>query len=76
MDLIFVLYIYMQGWRVNLTVKMQRLRGLERPYSATLFYTFNMPIILHTVLLSNIYFVSQMLYNQQPNSPFIKLIGE
>lgn len=74
--LIFILCIYMQGWRVNLTVKLQRSRGLERPYPIKLFYTSNMPIILQTALVSNIYFVSQMLYSQQPNSPFIKLIGE
>lgn len=74
--LIFAACVYMQGWRVNLTVKLQRSRGLERPYPIKLFYTSNMPIVLHTALISNIYFVSQMLYNQQPTSPFIKLFGE
>jgi len=73
---IFIACIYMQGWRVNLTVKMQRSRGLERPYPIKLFYTSNMPIILQTALVSNIYFMSKMLYNAQPTSPFIKLIGE
>jgi protein transport protein SEC61 subunit alpha len=74
--LVFVACIYMQGWRVNLTVKLQKARGMERPYPIKLFYTSNMPIILQTAFVSNIYFVSQMLYNQSPNSPFIKLIGE
>jgi len=74
--LIFAACIYMQGWRVNLTIKLQRARGLEKPYPIKLFYTSNMPIILQTALVSNIYFVSQMLYNAQPNSPFIHLIGE
>lgn len=67
---------YLQLLRVNLTIKMQRARGMERPYPIKLFYTTNMPIILHTALLSNIYFVSQMLYNQQPSSPFVWLIGK
>mmetsp|Transcript_13835 Transcript_13835/g.30121 ORF Transcript_13835/g.30121 Transcript_13835/m.30121 type:complete len:474 (-) Transcript_13835:180-1601(-) len=74
--LIFAACIYMQGWRVNLTVKLQKSRGLERPYPVKLFYTSNMPIILQTALVSNIYFISKMLYNSAPNSPFIKLIGE
>lgn len=74
--LVFGLCIYMQGWRVNLTIKLQRSRGLEKQYPIKLFYTSNMPIILQTALVSNIYFVSQMLYNQAPNSPFIKLFGE
>ena len=74
--LIFALCIYMQSWRVNLTVKYQKYRGTEGKYPIKLFYTSNMPIILQTALVSNIYFVSQMLYNQSPNSPFFKLFGE
>ena len=74
--LIFAVAAYLQLLRVNLTVKMQRSQGLERPFPIKLFYTSNMPIILYTALISNIYFVSQMLYNAQPTSPFIKLIGE
>ena len=30
--LVFGLCIYMQGWRVNLTIKLQRSRGLEKQY--------------------------------------------
>ena len=73
---IFGACIYLQLLRVKLMIKMQRSRGLERPYHIKLFYTSNMPIILHTALISNIYFVSQMIYNAQPTSPFIKLFGE
>jgi protein transport protein SEC61 subunit alpha len=74
--LIFMACIYMEGWRVNLTVKLQKARGLERPYPIKLFYTSNMPIILQTAFVSNVFFVSQMLYKQSPGSPFIKLFGE
>ena len=73
---IFGACIYLQLLRVKLMIKMQRSRGLERPYHIKLFYTSNMPIILHTALISNIYFVSQMIYNAQPTSPFIKFFGE
>lgn len=74
--LIFALCIYMQEWRVNLTVKYQKYRGTEGKYPIKLFYTSNMPIILQTAFVSNIYFISQMLYHQSPNSPFFKLFGE
>jgi protein transport protein SEC61 subunit alpha len=74
--LIFMACIYMEGWRVNLTVKLQKARGLERPYPIKLFYCSNMPIILQTAFVSNVFFVSQMLYKQSPGSPFIKLFGE
>ena len=74
--LIFALCIYMQGWRVMLNIKSQRARGAEQKYPIKLFYTSNMPIILQTALVSNLYFVSQMFYNQAPNSPFVKLLGD
>ena len=65
----------MQGWRVNLTVKLQRARGLERPYPIKLFYSQHAHI-LQTAFVSNTYFVSQMLYKQSPNPPFIILREE
>lgn len=74
--LIFALCIYMQGWRVMLAVKSQRARGAEQKYPIKLFYTSNMPIILQTAFVSNLYFMSQMFYNQAPNSPFVKLFGD
>eukprot|EP00957_Ditylum_brightwellii_P181826 13851825-Ditylum_brightwellii.AAC.1 len=66
----------MQGWRVMLAVKSQRARGAEQKYPIKLFYTSNMPIILQTAFVSNLYFMSQMFYNQAPNSPFVKLFGD
>ncbi len=74
--LIFALCVYMQGWRVELMIKLQKARGMEQRYPVKLLYTSNMPIVLHTALVSNIYFVSQMLYKQSPSSPFIKLFGD
>ena len=73
---IFALCIYMQGWRVYLNVKNGRARGMEQKYPIKLFYTSNMPIILQTAFVSNIYFVSQMLYNKSPSSIWTKLVGQ
>ena len=36
----------------------------------------NMPIILRTVLVSNLYFISQMLYNKAHSSIFAKILGQ
>lgn len=74
--LIFAACVYMQGWRVELTIKLQKSRGMEQRYPVKLLYTSNMPIVLYTALVSNIYFISQMLYKQAPSSPFIKLFGD
>lgn len=73
--LIFALCIYMQGWRVYLNVKLGRARGAEQKYPIKLFYTSNMPIILQTALVSNIYFISQMMYLKSPGSIWSKIVG-
>lgn len=41
-----------------------------------LFYTGNMPIVLQTALVSNIYFMSQLFYNAAPNNPLVQLLGQ
>jgi len=74
--LIFVVVIYFQGWRVDLPVKYQKHRGQQGTYPIKLFYTSNMPIILQTALVSNLYFLSQMLYNRYPGVFLIGLIGK
>ena len=73
--LIFVIVIYFQGWRVDLPVKYQKYRGQQGNYPIKLFYTSNMPIILQTALVSNLYFVSQLLYNRAPTNILVRLLG-
>merc|ERR1711904_43624 len=59
--LVFIIVIYFQGFRVDLPVKSQRQRGQQGSYPIKLFYTSNIPIILQTALVSNLYFFSQLL---------------
>jgi len=73
--LIFVVVIYFQGWRVDLPVKYQKYRGQQGSYPIKLFYTSNMPIILQTALVSNLYFVSQLLYSRAPTNVLVRLLG-
>jgi len=73
---VFVVVIYFQGWRVVLPVKYQKYRGQEGTYPIKLFYTSNMPIILQTALVSNLYFVSQLLYNRAPTNILVRLLGK
>jgi protein transport protein SEC61 subunit alpha len=56
--------IHNQGWRVDLPVKSQRYRGQQGSYPIKLFYTSNMPIILQTALVSNLYFLTQLLHKR------------
>lgn len=63
--LVFFIVIYFQGFRVELAVKNQKVRGQQGSYPIKLFYTSNIPIILQTALVSNLYFFSQLLYRDR-----------
>merc|ERR1711988_1217758 len=62
--LVFLIVIYFQGFRVDLAVSYQKTRGQQGSYPIKLFYTSNIPIILQTALVSNLYFFSQLLYRR------------
>ncbi len=66
--LIFAVVIYFQGFRVDIPVKYQGQRGQVGSYPIKLFYTSNIPIILQTALVSNLYFLSQLLWRRFPTS--------
>jgi len=73
--LIFLIVIYFQGWRVDLPIKYAKFRGQQGKYPIKLFYTSNMPIILQTALVSNLYFLSQLLYNRYSGNILVRLLG-
>lgn len=74
--LVFVIVIYFQGFRVELPIKYQKFGGQTGSYPIKLFYTSNIPIILQTALVSNLYFVSQLLYRRFRSNVFVNLIGQ
>ena len=57
---IFGVVIYFQGFRVDLPIKSARYRGQYSSYPIKLFYTSNIPIILQSALVSNLYMISQV----------------
>ena len=73
--IIFFIVIYCQGFRVDLPVSYQQLRGQTGKFPVKLFYTSNIPIILQTALVSNLYFFSQLLYRRFKNNMLVQLIG-
>jgi protein transport protein SEC61 subunit alpha len=74
--LVFFIVIYFQGFRVDLPVKSQKQRGHQGSYSIKLFYTSNIPIILQTALVSNLYFFSQLLYRRFRSNMLVGLLGQ
>lgn len=67
--------IYFQGFRVDLPVRSKRARGQQGNYPIKLFYTSNMPIILQSALVSNLYFISQLLYKRYGGNFLVQLLG-
>ena len=53
----------------------RRVRGYKTQYPIKLFYTSNIPIILQTAFVSNLYFFSQLLYKRYSNSFLVSLLG-
>jgi protein transport protein SEC61 subunit alpha len=74
--LVFVIVIYFQGFRVDLPVKYQKYRGQQGSYPIKLFYTSNIPIILQTALVSNLYFFSQLLHKRYAGNFLVNLLGK
>ena len=73
---VFVVVIYFQGFKVELPIKYHKYRGQQGSYPIKLFYTSNMPIILQTALVSNLYFLSQLMYKRYPNNFLVSLFGK
>ncbi|VVB06647.1 unnamed protein product [Arabis nemorensis] len=74
--LVFLIVVYFQGFRVVLPVKSKNSRQGGSSYPIKLFYTSNMPIILQSALVSNLYFISQLLYNKFSGNLLVNLLGQ
>lgn len=72
---IFVIVIYLQGFRVELPVKSNRVRGQRGTFPIKLFYTSNMPIMLQSTMISNVFMISQMLYKRFDDNFLVRLLG-
>ena len=73
--LVFAIVIYFQGFRVDLPIKSARYRGQYSSYPIKLFYTSNIPIILQSALVSNLYVISQMLAVKFAGNFLVNLLG-
>ncbi|ORZ09250.1 SecY subunit domain-containing protein [Absidia repens] len=72
---VFLVVIYLQGFRVELPVKSNRLRGQRGTYPIKLFYTSNMPIMLQSTMTSNIFMISQMLFKRFESNILVRILG-
>ncbi len=72
--LVFIMVIYFQGFKYNIRLSSNK-TTMESSYPVRLFYTSNMPIILQSALVSNVFLISQMLYRNFKGSLLASLFG-
>lgn len=71
---VFLVVIYFQGFKVTLKLANNKTTS-DASYPIRLFYTSNMPIILMSALVSNVYFFSQMLHRNFRGNFITSLFG-
>lgn len=73
--LVFLIVIYFQGFRIELPIRSTQQKAGVGTYPIKLFYTSNMPIILQTALVSQLFLFSQVLYKRFGDNILINLLG-
>jgi len=75
--IVFCVIIYFQGFRIDLPVKSEHVRKGMRggSYPIKLFYTSNIPIILQSALVSNVFMASKMMYSRMGPNVLTNLLG-
>jgi protein transport protein SEC61 subunit alpha len=73
--IVTIVVIFLQGWKVSINLKAKRNPAYRTTFDVKLFYTSNMPIILQSALVSQIYIFSELLYRRFGTNPLIRLIG-
>lgn len=74
--LVFFIVIYFQGFKYEVKITHKQQPGVYRTYPIKLFYSSNIPIILQSALVSNLYFFSQILYKRYKGNFLVKLLGQ
>jgi len=77
--IVFVIIIYMNGLRVEVPVSYAKYRGYRGKFPIKLLYVSNIPVIFAAALFGNIYFVSQLIwqnYNRESTNFWLNLIGQ
>ncbi|KAI8139241.1 SecY subunit domain-containing protein [Fennellomyces sp. T-0311] len=72
---VFAIVVYLQGFRIELSIKSNRMRGQRATYPIRLLYTSSMPIMLLSTMTSNILMISHMLYQRFGTNAVVQLLG-
>lgn len=72
---IFLVVNFFQGFQVHIGIHNTKVRGHLGSYPIKLFYTSNIPIILQSALISNLFFASRVLYRKFGNFFIVRMFG-
>jgi len=76
---VFLVVIYFEGVRVELPIAYAGYRGFRGRYPIKLLYVSNLPVIFAAALFANVYFFSQLIwnnYNQNNTNFWFNLFGQ
>jgi len=78
--IVFLVVIYAEGVRVEMPISYAGYRGFRSRYPIKLLYVSNLPVIFASALFANVYFISQIVwnnYNRTPlnANPWLNLLG-
>ena len=73
--IVFLLVLYLQGFRMEIKINNRKTPGFYYTKKIRLFYCSNTPIILQSALVSNLYFISQVLYKRYQNFFLARILG-
>jgi len=75
----FLIIIYLNGVRIELPMSYAGYKGFRSKYPIKLLYVSNLPVIFASALFANVYFFSQLLWNnydKNNNNFFLNLLGK
>ncbi len=75
---ILLLIIYLEALRIEVPIQHARVSGYTSRYPIKFLYVSNIPVIFASVIFTNIYFFSTMIwsrFNPANENPFLNLIG-
>ena len=76
---VFLFVIYSEGVRVELPLAHARYRGFRGRYPIKLLYVSNLPVIFASALFGNVFFISQLLwnnFNSNNSNIWLNLLGQ
>jgi len=76
--IVTILILYAEGIRIELPISYARYRGIRSRYPVKLLYVSNIPVILTSTLMTDIYMISQIIwsrFNTDNNNLLLNLIG-